>query len=91
MKVRPLGQEDPLEGMTTHSSILAQRSLAGYSPRGCKQPDTHTHTHTHTHRHTHILSIFILKNFFFFFFGKLNRLRVTFRISFDGCYTNGQS
>ena len=35
--VRPLG-----EGMATHSSILAeesngQRSLAGYSPWGCKE------------------------------------------------------
>ena len=41
-----LGQEDPLEkGMTTHSSILpggfhGQRSLAGYSPSGCKELDT---------------------------------------------------
>ena len=37
MWVRSLGGEDPLvEGMATHSSILAkahgQRSLAGYSP-----------------------------------------------------------
>ena len=35
-KVQPLGQEDPLEGMATHSNILAwkihrQSSLAGYS------------------------------------------------------------
>ena len=44
--VQSLGWEDPLEeGMATHSSILAwripmdQRSLAGYSPRGCKEPD----------------------------------------------------
>ena len=41
-----LGQEDPLEkGMTTHSNILpggfhGQRSLAGYSPSGCKELDT---------------------------------------------------
>ena len=41
-RVRFLGWEDPLEkGMVTHSSILAgeshgQRSLAGYSPWGCK-------------------------------------------------------
>ena len=41
-----LGGEDPLEeGVATHSSILAWRipmdlrSLAGYSPRGCKEPD----------------------------------------------------
>ena len=43
MWVRSLGQEDPLEKeMATHSSILAwesqrQRSLVGYSPRGCKR------------------------------------------------------
>ena len=37
------GWEDPLEeGMATHSSILAwrQRSLEGYSPRGCNESDT---------------------------------------------------
>ena len=44
-QVRSLGQEDPLEeGMATHSSTLAgeshgQRSLAGYSPQGCKELD----------------------------------------------------
>ena len=44
--VRSLGWEDPLEkDMATHSSILpgeshGQRSLAGYSPRGCKESDT---------------------------------------------------
>ena len=43
--VRSLDQEDPLEEeMATHSSILAwksyeQRSLAGYSPWGCKELD----------------------------------------------------
>ena len=41
-QVRFLGREDPLEKcMATHSSILpgeslGQRSLAGYSPWGCK-------------------------------------------------------
>ena len=42
--VQTLGQEDPLEEeLATHSSILAwkitygQRSLAGYSPRDCKE------------------------------------------------------
>ena len=32
-----------------------QGSLAGYSTRGCKEPDVteHTHTHTHTHTETH--------------------------------------
>ena len=50
--VRPLGQEDLMgEGTATHSSILAwriygQRSLAGYSPWGCKDSDTTEHTHT---------------------------------------------
>ena len=45
-QVLSLGQEDPLEeGMATHSSILpgeshGQRSLAGYSPLGCKELDT---------------------------------------------------
>ena len=44
--VRSLGWEDPLEkDMATHSSILpgeshGQRSLSGYSPRGCKESDT---------------------------------------------------
>ena len=43
--VQPLGLEDPLEEeMATHSRILAgkshgQRSLAGYSPWGCKELD----------------------------------------------------
>ena len=47
MLVRSLGQEDPLEeGMTTHSSNRClenphgQRSLAGHSPWGHKEPDT---------------------------------------------------
>ena len=43
--VRSLGQEDPLEkGVATHSFLPGeshgQRSLAGYSPRGCKEWDT---------------------------------------------------
>ena len=43
--VQSLGGEDPLKrGMATHSSMLAwrihgQRSLAGYSPWGCKELD----------------------------------------------------
>ena len=38
-RFQSLGQEDPLEKeMATHSSILAwRRSLAGYSPQGCKE------------------------------------------------------
>ena len=60
--VRILGWEDPLEKeMATHSNNShlenprGQRSLADYSPWGCKESDmiqqlsTHTHTHTHTH------------------------------------------
>ena len=39
-RVRSLGQEDPLEReMAIHSSILAWRSLVGYSPRGRKESD----------------------------------------------------
>ena len=47
--VQSLGWEDPLEkGMATHSSISVllpgefhgQRSLADYSPWGCKELDT---------------------------------------------------
>ena len=39
MRIQPLGWEDPLKGIATHSIILAgesygQRSLVGYSPRG---------------------------------------------------------
>ena len=46
MRVRTLGQEDPLEEeMATHSIILAWRiswteSLAGYSPQGHKESTT---------------------------------------------------
>ena len=45
MWVRSLGQEDPLEeGMATTPVFLpgeshGQRSLAGYSPWGCKESD----------------------------------------------------
>ena len=44
-QVQSLSSEDPLEeGMATDSSMLAwgshgQRSLVGYSPRGCKESD----------------------------------------------------
>ena len=44
-QIQSLGQEDPLEKeMATCSSILAwrihgQRSLAGYSPCGCRESD----------------------------------------------------
>ena len=40
-QVQSLGREDPLEKeMVTHSSILAWRSLVGYSPWGPKELDT---------------------------------------------------
>ena len=44
MQVRPLGREDPLvEGMATHSSILAWRipwtEKPGRLQRGCKELD----------------------------------------------------
>ena len=53
IQVQSLGREDPLEeGMATHSSILpgeshGQRSLAAYSPWGCKESDTIEHAHRH--------------------------------------------
>ena len=46
MHVRSLGREDPLqENMATHISVLPEKShgevsLVGYSPKGCKEPDT---------------------------------------------------
>ena len=49
---RFLSWEDPLEGMATHSSILAWRiprtqDLVGYSPWGRRQWDTEASWHTH--------------------------------------------
>ena len=35
-----------------------QRSLAGYSPRGCKESHTTERLHTHTHTHIYVLSRF---------------------------------
>ena len=71
--VRILGWEDPLEKeMATHSNNShlenphGQRSLADYSPWGCKESDmiqqlsTHTRTHTHTHHPHTILSGWLL-------------------------------
>ena len=44
MRVRSLGREDPLEeDMATHFCILAWRSLAGYSPWGCKESNMTEH------------------------------------------------
>ena len=58
MWVQSLGQEYSLEeSMAVHCSILArripwtERSLAGYSPWGCKESDTTEATqHVHTHK-----------------------------------------
>ena len=58
-RVQSLGWEDPLEkGMATIPVFLpgefhGQRSLVGYSPRGCKESDT-TKRLTLTHSLTHI-------------------------------------
>ena len=58
--VRSLGWEDPLEkGMVTTAVLLpgefhGQRSLAGYRPYGCKDPDM---TERLTHMHTHTLKV----------------------------------
>ena len=55
MQVQSLGREDPLEEeVATHSSILEQRSLVGYSPWGHRESDTTeatAHTRTHVYRH----------------------------------------
>ena len=65
--VQSLGREDPLQmEMTTHSSILAWkipwRSLAGFSPQGCKELDRTEQLSTHTDNnilkhHKYILKI----------------------------------
>ena len=53
-QARSLGRKGPLEeGMEAHSSILpgeshGQRSLAGYSPWGCKESDTTERLPQHT-------------------------------------------
>ena len=50
------GNGNPLQ-YSYLENLHGQRSLAGYSPWGCKesdmteQPSMHTHTHTHTHTH----------------------------------------
>ena len=53
-RVQSLGGEDPLEKeMALHSIFLLgklheQRDLVGYSPWGCKEPDTSEQLSTHT-------------------------------------------
>ena len=54
--------------MAAHCSTLCgnfhgQWNLAGYSPWGCKESDTHTHTHTHTHPNWLSISSFHLKDY----------------------------
>ena len=55
--------------MTTCSSILAWEipqtegcNLAGYSPWGCKEPDTTESKHTHTHKHSEFEGTPIIEN-----------------------------
>ena len=64
--VRSLGREDPLEDMATHTSVLSgephgQRSLEGYSSRGCKELDTTEQlTQKHTEETVAVLLVIIL-------------------------------
>ena len=61
----------PLEDMATHSSILAgeshgQRSLAVYSPWGCKESDTTEQLSTYTNRYNTVcLSTYLLLFIYF--------------------------
>ena len=61
MWIRSLGREDPVEEeMAIHSSILpekshGQRSLVGYSPKGCKKLNMIERLHLHTHYKMKIL------------------------------------
>ena len=49
MWVQSLYWKDPLEKeMATHSGVLGQRSLAGYSPQGRKESDTIVQLRMHT-------------------------------------------
>ena len=49
MWVQSLYWKDPLEKeMATHSGVLGQRSLAGYSPQGRKESDTIVRLRMHT-------------------------------------------
>ena len=47
-----------------HGKFHGQRSLAGYSPKGCKESDMteRLSTYIYTHTHTHIYCVYI---FFF--------------------------
>ena len=67
-QVPSLGQGDPLEkGMATHSSILnpafhGQRSLAGFTPWGCKEFDM---TKQLTHKSLSFICCFSTNSLFF--------------------------
>ena len=69
MRVRSLGQEDPLEeGKATHSSILLWKTPWTEEPSrlqlmGLQELDMTEHkcTHTHTHVHVYIDILNILK------------------------------
>ena len=62
-QVQSLGQKDPLkEEMATHSSILAWEiswTVAGYSPKGCKESNMTDHMYARTHTHTQSASRFV--------------------------------
>ena len=49
------GNGNPLQ-YSSLENPQGQRSLVGYSPRGCKESDTRV-SNTHTHRHTYIYHI----------------------------------
>ena len=74
-RIRPLGQEDPLEeGMATPSSVPGERKLAGYTPQGHKELDMTeaTEPHTQTHTHVYILCIYIFSCYHSFTFGNFS-------------------
>ena len=66
-QVQFLGQEDPWSKKQQPAPIFScekfhgQRSLAGYSPWGRKEPDKTEQLTTHTNIHTHTLSVSPIK------------------------------
>ena len=64
MRVPPLGQDDPWRRAWKPAALFlpgeshGQRSLAGYSPWGCKESDTTERLSTHAYPFTeHLLSL----------------------------------